>query len=73
MHIVQLMQSLADLTPPSLSPLPTTTADQGRITTILSVVFTVTGAIAVIMVVIGGIKYSSSNGDPSATAKAKNT
>lgn len=61
------------LTPPDISPLPTTKADSNLVQTILSIVFTITGAIAVLMVIIGAIKYSSSGGDPSAVSKAKNT
>lgn len=67
------MQTLAQLTPPVVNNLPNVQANQGTIQTILTLVFTVTGAIAVVMVIIGGIKYSSSGGDPSAVSKAKNT
>ena len=61
------------ITPPDISSLPRTTADQGRIQTILNVVFAVLGAISVLMVIIGGIKYASSQGDSQAVAKAKGT
>lgn len=56
-----------------LSPLPQTTADSSRIETVLSIIFTVTGAIAVLIIVIGGIKYAGSQGDPQGTAKARAT
>ena len=53
--------------------LPDVKADDALIKNILSLVFVITGAIAVMMVVIGGLKYSSSQGDPQAVSKAKNT
>jgi len=55
------------------SPLPRTQANEATIQSILTVVFTITGAIAVMMVVIGGIKYASSQGDSQAISKAKGT
>ncbi len=42
-------------------------------TTILKVVFTTAGIIAVLMITIGGFEYVISQGDPQRTAKAKNT
>lgn len=53
--------------------LPKRQANDDLLQTILSLVFTVTGAISVMMVVIGGIKYASSQGDPQAVSKAKGT
>jgi hypothetical protein len=53
--------------------LPKTAADDGLVKKILSLVFVTTGAIAVMMVVIGGLQYSSSQGDPQAISKAKMT
>lgn len=43
------------------------------ITNGLNIVFTITGAIAVMMIVIAGIKYTGSQGDPQGVSKAKNT
>ena len=40
---------------------------------ILNVVFTMVGVIAVIMVIIGGINYTTSQGDPEKIKKAKST
>ena len=40
---------------------------------ILSLLLYLIGAIAVIMIVIGGIKYATSNGDSNAIQSAKNT
>lgn len=56
-----------------LSPLPQTDASSAKIQTVLSLIFATTGAIAVMMVVIGGIKFAGSQGDPQGTAKARNT
>lgn len=53
--------------------LPKRQVNDSLIRTILSLVFTVTGALSVMMIVIGGIKYASSQGDPQAVSKAKNT
>lgn len=53
--------------------LPHTAANDDLLKNILSLVFITIGAIAVMMVVIGGLKYASSQGDPQAVSKAKNT
>lgn len=44
-----------------------------RIQTIVNIMLFILGAIAVVMIVIGGIKYTTSNGDSSAITSAKNT
>lgn len=44
-----------------------------RLKTIVNIMLYVLGAIAVIMIVIGGIKYTTSNGDSSSITSAKNT
>lgn len=43
------------------------------ITTIVNVLLFLIGALAVIMIIVGGIKYTVSNGDSSAVSSAKNT
>jgi hypothetical protein len=55
-----------------LDGVPRTTADPGRIQTILAVVFSITGAIALLIITLAGLRYILSRGDPSATAQAKN-
>ena len=45
----------------------------GMVATILNVVFGVVGIIAVIMIVIGGVNYTMSQGDSQKIQKAKNT
>lgn len=44
-----------------------------KIWQVMQVVFGLLGSIAVIMIIIGGIRYSLSGGDPSALTSAKNT
>lgn len=55
------------------SPLPNARATPERLQDIMTVIFTITGAISIVMIVIGGIKYSSSMGDSQGVAKAKGT
>jgi ABC-type Fe3+ transport system permease subunit len=43
------------------------------ITTIVNILLFLLGAIAVVMIVIGGIRYATSNGEQSAISSAKNT
>lgn len=43
------------------------------LTTILPIVFGFAGAIAVLMIAIGGFRYVISSGEPAKTAQAKNT
>lgn len=44
-----------------------------RLQDIINLMLYILGAIAVIMIVIGGIKYTTSNGDASSVTSAKNT
>lgn len=53
--------------------LPRVTANENQIQVILNTVFVVIGAIAVMMVVIGGIKFAGSQGEAQGVAKAKST
>lgn len=48
------------------------TLEEG-ITNIVNILLFVLGAIAVIMIIIGGIRYATSNGDASSTKAAKDT
>ncbi|MET1033151.1 MAG: hypothetical protein ABWX94_01495 [Candidatus Saccharimonadales bacterium] len=56
----------------NIDSLPKPAADQPRLQLILTTVFTITGAIALLVVAIGGLRYVLSHGDPSSTAQAKN-
>lgn len=57
----------------SVKPLPGVVADDTKVKSILTIVFTLIGAISVLFVVIGGMRYISSQGDPQNIAKAKGT
>lgn len=52
--------------------LPKTVADQDTLSTILSIVFVTIGAIAVLMIVIAGVRYILAQGEPTKMAEAKN-
>lgn len=47
--------------------------DGGIITTITNVMLFIAGALAVIMIIIGGIRYATSGGNGAAVTAAKNT
>jgi len=49
------------------------TSLEDNIKTVTNILLFVLGAIAVIMIIIGGIRYATSNGDASATKAAKDT
>lgn len=68
------MTSLAKLvigTSVSPSGLPTTGANEASIATILSIVFGIIGALALLMVVLSGLRYITSDGDPQKASTAK--
>jgi Type IV secretion system pilin len=46
---------------------------QNTVTSVINILSLVVGTVAVVMVIIGGMKYVSSQGDSSAIASAKNT
>jgi hypothetical protein len=52
--------------------LPNVTANQGRIDDIMNVVFSLLGSIAVLIIVLAGLKYITSKGEPQEMAQAKN-
>lgn len=55
------------------SRLPKPRADANAIQDVLAIVFTLIGAIAVLMFVIGGFRYITAQGDPQQISKAKET
>ena len=56
-----------------LSVLPHVDATKGdRIQAILTLVFSLTGAIALLVITIAGFRYSISHGDPGLIAQSKN-
>jgi hypothetical protein len=52
--------------------LPQPQANQGELNTILSIVFGIIGALALLMITVSGLRYITSAGNPERTAKAKN-
>lgn len=53
--------------------IPKREANASALQNILNTVFLIAGGVAVIFVVIGGLQYVLSTGDPNSTSKAKNT
>lgn len=51
--------------------IPTTPADQSTMTTVLSIVFGVIAAVAVLIIVLQGIRFVLSSGDPQKAADAR--
>lgn len=56
-----------------LSPLPHQGAGSGAMDTIIRITIGIVGAISVLFIVIGGIRYIVSQGDPQAVGRAKST
>ncbi len=65
-----LAQTIVD---PSSVNIPKPQASGSQIQTVLRIVFLTAGAVSVLMIVIGGLLYVTSNGDPQRTARAKDT
>lgn len=55
------------------SKLPHVAATMGTLNAILGVLYSIAGALAVVFVIIGGVRYTLSGGDSSKIAQAKNT
>lgn len=53
------------------SGLPKTQASQDNLTTILNIVFAIMGALAFLMLVVAGFRYTISQGDPTRVADSK--
>jgi hypothetical protein len=56
-----------------VSSLPKTTAGDSTIKTVLTIVFSIVGALSLLFITIGGFRYVLSQGDPQAVGKAKGT
>lgn len=63
---------LADVSEVKLD-LPHVQATPATIATIMTIIFTIMGAMCLLIVTIAGFRYVASRGDPNAVAKAKNT
>ena len=53
------------------TPLPQTAATGSEITKVLDIVFTITGAIALLIITLAGFRYITSRGEPQAISQAK--
>lgn len=56
----------------NLKPLPQSPATDSQINKAIAVTAQVTGAIALLVIIIAGLRYITSQGNPQTTAKAKN-
>lgn len=70
LHIHMIILGLTQ-SPVSGSPLPHTAADPNEIQNILQIVFGIVGALAFLMIVISGLRYVLSAGNPDRTSRAK--
>jgi len=70
MYLKYIAESIAN---PNELVIPKSEATNGQIEVLLQLVFTIAGVVAVIVIIIAGISYILSAGDPQKTAKAKNT
>jgi hypothetical protein len=69
--MIELLHTFAGIINTSQVPdLPTPSTD-GVIQQVLTIVFAVIGAFAVLMVTVSGLRYILSTGDPQKTARAK--
>lgn len=71
LHI--FLSTLAQIVDPNEFNIPKVEAGPSQVQNIFSLVFAFAGAISVLMVVIGGLNYVISAGDPQKTARAKDT
>ena len=69
LHIVAASNSLSPVDAPNVLPQPT--ANTAEIKTVLSIVFGIIGALALLMITISGLRYVLSSGDSQRMAKAK--
>lgn len=56
-----------------LNGLPQTAADNSTVESILTIAIRIIAVLSVLFIVIGGVRYVLSQGDPSAITKAKST
>lgn len=72
--MIKLHQILSQIqVSPDDVALPNNPLGQSNLQSALQLVFGLAGAIAFIIVVLGGLKYALSQGNPQETAKAKDT
>jgi Type IV secretion system pilin len=68
MHLHTVIFSISDVSPYGL---PQATADASKVQTILQIVFGIVGALAFLMIVVSGLRYVLSAGNPDRTSRAK--
>ncbi|HPR09288.1 hypothetical protein KDA06_02985 [Candidatus Saccharibacteria bacterium] len=74
MHYIHILQKFAADSPNvdiDVTPLPQPAPNDASISVILSILFGVMASVALLIIVIAGLRYILSNGDPGAMAKAK--
>lgn len=75
MNYIYLLQKFAATTPATsdidISDLPQPATNDATIAGVLNIVFGVMAAVALLIIVIAGLRYILSNGDPAGMAKAK--
>lgn len=68
-----LFSIVAQIADPNLKPLPNDGAGQDQLDNIINFIFALAGALAFLFIVIGGLRFILSRGNPEGVAKAKNT
>lgn len=56
----------------NLNALPQVSTGSERLRSILTIVFTITGSIALLVITVAGFRYTISHGDPQLIARSKN-
>jgi len=70
---MELLYNLAASLGIDQDTVPNVSINQATATNIFNSVLMIAGAVAVVFIVLGGIKYSTSQGEPGETKKAKET
>ncbi len=66
-----LTNIIASLSPITSGGLPHPSADTNSIQIVLEIVFNIIGGLALLIVVVSGLRYITSTGDPQKTSRAK--
>lgn len=72
MRLLAHLHLLATQTQIKPGDLPTASAGTSAIQTVLEIVFGIIGALALLMIVVSGLRYITSAGNPEKASKAKN-
>ena len=67
-----MLYSIAALLNQNEVNIPKPNADQASLNDILTIIFTVIGGLALLLMVIAGFRYATAQGDPQKIASAKN-